>query len=79
MDIMEQSWKGQRLVEGYLKGFGKGKFGRVLKMAKKPDGEDYKRSLQITSIGCIAMGALGFAIYYAWKYGPEFFRGLLGL
>jgi len=48
-------------------------------MAKKPDGEDYKRSLQITSIGCIAIGGLGFAIYYTWKYGPEFFRSIFGL
>ncbi len=79
MDIMEQSWKGQRWVEGKIKGAGKGKYGRVLKMAKKPDADDYKRSLQITSIGAIAIGGLGFFIYGIWKYGPEFFRGLLGL
>lgn len=79
MDIMEYSWKGQRWAEGYIKGFGKGKYGRVLKMAKKPDAEAYKRSLQITSLGAILIGGLGFLIYYIWKYGPEFFRGLLGL
>jgi len=79
MDIMERSWKGQRYVEGYLKGVGKGKYGRVLKMAKKPDAEEYKRSLQVTSLGAIAIGGLGFAIYYVWKYGPDFFRSLLGL
>jgi len=79
MDIMEWSWKRQAQAEGYIRGFGKGKYGRVLKMAKKPDAEDYKRSLQITSIGCIAIGGLGFAIYYTWKYGPDFFRSVLGL
>jgi preprotein translocase subunit Sss1 len=35
--------------------------------------------LQITSIGCIAIGGLGFTIYYIWKYGPDFFRSLFGL
>jgi len=79
MDIMEWSWKRQTQAEGYIRGFGKGKYGRVVKMAKKPDGEDYKRSLQITSIGAVAIGALGFAIYYIWRNGPTFFRGLFGL
>jgi protein transport protein SEC61 subunit gamma-like protein len=79
MDIMEYSWKGQRWAEGRIKGFGKGKYGRVLKMAKKPDAEEYKRSLQITSIGAIGIGGLGFLIYYIFKYGPEFFRSMLGL
>ena len=79
MDIMEWSWKRQAQAEGYIRGFGKGKYGRVLKMAKKPDAEAYKRSLQITSIGALLIGGLGFVIYYIWKYGPEFFRGLLGL
>jgi len=79
MDIMEVSWKGQRWAEGKLKGAGKGKYGRVLKMAKKPDSEEYKRTLQVTSLGAVLIGGLGFLIYYIWKYGPEFFRGLLGL
>jgi protein transport protein SEC61 subunit gamma-like protein len=79
MDIMELSWKGQNRAEGYIKRFGKGKYGRVLRMAKKPDSEEYKRSLQITSIGAIGIGGLGFLIYYIWQHGPDFFRGLLGL
>ncbi len=79
MDIMEYSWKTQRWAEGRIKGFGKGKYGRVLKMAKKPDGEEYKRTLQVTSIGAVLIGGLGFLIYGIWKYGPEFFRSLLGL
>ncbi|MBM4248140.1 MAG: protein translocase SEC61 complex subunit gamma [Euryarchaeota archaeon] len=79
MDIMEISWKGQRWAEGYVKGLGSGKYGRVLKMAKKPDAEEYKRTLQITSIGAITIGALGFLIYLIWNNGPAFFRSLLGI
>lgn len=79
MDIMELSRKGQNKAEGYIKRFGKGKYGRVLRMAKKPDSEEYKRSLQITSIGAIGIGGLGFLIYYIAQHGADFFRSLLGL
>jgi protein transport protein SEC61 subunit gamma-like protein len=79
MDILEPLIKGQNKAEGVIKRFGKGKYGRVLRMAKKPDAEEYKRTLQITSIGCILIGGLGFAIYFTWKHGPAFFRSLLGL
>lgn len=77
--MMEWSWKKQDRAEDYLKRFGKGKYGRVLKMAKKPEPEDYKRTLQITSLGCILIGGLGFLIYYIWENGPPFFRSVFGL
>jgi len=76
---MEWSWKKQDRAEDFLKRFGKGKYGRVLKMAKKPAPDEYKRTLQITSLGTIAIGGLGFLIYYIWENGPPFFRGLLGI
>jgi protein transport protein SEC61 subunit gamma-like protein len=79
MDIMEWSWKRQNRAEEYLKRFGKGKYGRVLKMAKKPDGEEYKRTLQITSIGVVLIGGVGFLIYLTWKYGPGLLRTMLGM
>jgi protein transport protein SEC61 subunit gamma-like protein len=79
MDIMERAWKEQSKAEERLKRLGKGKYGRVLKMAKKPDGEEYKRTLQITSIGILLIGGLGFLIYYIWEEGPAFFRAILGI
>ena len=79
MDIMEWSWKRQNRAEEYLKRFGKGKYGRVLKMAKKPDSEEYKRTLQVTSLGILLIGGLGFIIYLMWEYGPGLIRTLVGM
>jgi len=79
MDITEWSWKKQSKAEEYIKRFGKGKYGRVLKMAKKPDSEEYKRTLQITSLGILLIGGLGFIIYLMWEYGPGLIRTLVGM
>ena len=79
MDIMEWSWKEQSKAEERIKRFGKGKYGRVLKMAKKPDGEEYKRTLQITSIGILLIGGVGFIIYLIWQHGPGLLRSMLGI
>jgi protein transport protein SEC61 subunit gamma-like protein len=66
VDIVEQSWDIQRRIEGKVKNLGKGKYGRVLKMARKPEKEEYIKVLQITSLGLFLMGALGFLIYLLW-------------
>ena len=66
VDIVEQSWDIQRRIEGRVKNLGKGKYGRVLKMARKPEMDEYVKVLQITSIGLFLMGGLGFLIYLLW-------------
>jgi len=66
VDIVEQSWDIQRRIEGKVKNIGKGKYGRVLKMARKPEMDEYVKVLQITSIGLFLMGGLGFLIYWLW-------------
>ena len=67
VDIVEQSWDIQRRIEGRVKNIGKGKYGRVLKMARKPEMDEYVKVLQITSIGLFLMGGLGFLIYWIWS------------
>jgi protein transport protein SEC61 subunit gamma-like protein len=66
VDIVEESWNVQRRIENRAKNMGKGKYGRVLKMARKPETEEYVKVLQITSLGLILMGGLGFLIYLVW-------------
>jgi protein transport protein SEC61 subunit gamma-like protein len=66
VDIVEQSWDIQRRIEGKVKNLGKGKYGRVLKMARKPEMDEYVKVLQITSIGLFLIGGLGFLIYLLW-------------
>ncbi|MEW5937556.1 MAG: protein translocase SEC61 complex subunit gamma [Candidatus Thermoplasmatota archaeon] len=78
MDIVESSWKIQRWIENKAKGMGKGRYGRVLKMARKPTSDEYVKVLQITSIGLILIGFLGFVVYYIFLQAPGLLRGISG-
>lgn len=71
MKVVEKSWQVQRRLEDRTAHFGKGKYGRVLKMAKKPDKDEYVKTLKITGIGLILIGALGFLIYWLWDNVPK--------
>ncbi len=64
MDIVRRSWRAQRKIEERVKRVGRGKYGQVLHMARKPETEEYIRTLQLTSIGLMLIGLLGFVIYY---------------
>lgn len=76
--IVDKSWEVQRRIEERAKRLGKGKYGRVLKMARKPTSDEYSRIVLITGLGVVAIGALGFVIYWAMRYGPDWFRSLFG-
>jgi len=76
--IIEKSWEIQDKIEEKTKYVGKGKYGRVLKMARKPDSDEYTKTLWITGLGIIALGGLGFVIYLLWVYAPDYLRGLFG-
>ena len=70
-DIIDKSRDLQRRIEEKTKHIGKGKYGRVLKMARKPSGEEYIKISQIVAIGLILMGGLGFLIYWIFEYGSD--------
>ncbi|MCD6461272.1 MAG: protein translocase SEC61 complex subunit gamma [Thermoplasmata archaeon] len=67
MDIVEKSWELQRRIENRASQFGRGKYGRVLKMARKPTPEEYAKIVEITGLGIILIGGLGFVIWLAWS------------
>ena len=77
-DIVDRSWDVQRRVEERLKRLGKGKYGRVLKMARKPTPDEFSRVVLVTGIGLVLIGALGFVIYLVMRYGPGLVKGLFG-
>lgn len=79
MDILKKSWDLQSKVEDKTKRIGKGKYGRVLKMARKPDKEEFTKVVQITGIGIILVGALGFLIFLLWVHLPPILSDLLGI
>ncbi len=63
MDIVDKSWEIQKGIEERVKMLGKGRYGRVLKMARKPTTDEYKKTVMITGLGLTLIGGLGFAIY----------------
>ncbi|MEK6986691.1 MAG: protein translocase SEC61 complex subunit gamma [Candidatus Thermoplasmatota archaeon] len=77
-DIVDKSWDVQRRVEERLKRLGKGKYGRILKMARKPTPDEFSKVILITGIGLVLIGGLGFAIYLVMRYGSGFLKGLFG-
>ncbi len=70
-DIMDKSWDLQRKIEEKTKHVGKGKYGRVLKMARKPTGEEYVKVVQTVAVGLVLLGGLGFLIYWLFEYGSD--------
>ena len=78
MDVTKKSWSFQKKVEERLRRLGKGKYGRVLKMARKPDQDEFLKIVQVTGIGMILIGALGFLIYLIWNYVPTMIADFLG-
>jgi len=67
MEKIEKTLNAQDKVEEKAKRFGRGKYGRVLKMARKPKGDEYTKILQVTGAGIIIIGGLGFLIYWLWN------------
>ena len=67
MSLMEKAWDLQNKLESKQKRFGKGKYGRVLKMARKPTDEEFSKTSKITGAGILLVGGLGFLIFLLAK------------
>ena len=63
----------QDKIESKFRNIGKGKYGRILKMARTPTPEEYRKTVTITGIGIIVLGALGFFIMWLMTYLPTYF------
>ena len=63
----------QDRIESKFRNIGKGKYGRILKMARTPTRDEYKKTVAITGIGIIVLGALGFFIMWLMTYLPSYF------
>ncbi|MFW6304175.1 MAG: protein translocase SEC61 complex subunit gamma [Candidatus Saliniplasma sp.] len=72
MDILEESWKLQKKIEDSTNKIGKGKYGRLLKMARKPTPEEYKKTIIICMVGIVLIGGLGFLIYLLFQNVPDY-------
>ena len=76
---MERARDLQYNLEARQKRIGKGKYGRVLKMARKPTNDEYSKTCKITGAGILVIGGLGFVVYLLVKQVAPWIAGLLGL
>lgn len=60
--VIDKAWDTQAKIEARVGHLGRGKYGRVLKMARKPTPEEFRKAALVTSIGILFLGVMGFAI-----------------
>lgn len=53
----------QERIEESFSRIGRGKYARILKMARKPTREEFSKTSIITGVGIIIIGGVGFIIY----------------
>lgn len=76
--FIDRAWELQHRIEARQQRIGKGRYGRVLKMARKPTNEEYGKTSKITGVGILAVGALGFLIYIIKELAVPWIMGALG-
>ena len=59
--------------ESKARGFGKGKYGRIMKMARTPSKDEYVKTVYITAAGILLIGFVGFAIWWIMTVLPTHF------
>lgn len=61
--FLDRAWTAQEKVERKWAGLGSGRFARVLRMARKPEPEEFRQSATIVLVGIGVIGGLGFGVY----------------
>ena len=77
--IIDKAWELQHNIEARQKRIGKGKYGRVLKMARNPTNEEYEKTSKITGAGILIIGGVGFLIFLLATQIAPWVGELLGL
>ncbi len=72
MAFLDRAKQVQETFDGRLRNLGHGKYGRILRMARKPTSQDYVKVLGITWLGAILIGTVGFLLYIFFQvWGPD--------
>ena len=77
--IIERARDLQNNLEAKRDRIGKGKYGRVLKMARKPTDDEFNKTSKITALGMILIGGIGFLIFLIITMGVPMIASFLGL
>jgi len=65
--FLDKAWDLQYRLEARVQRVGKGRYARVIKMARKPEKEEYYRTAKVTAIGLAVLGFVGFVIFLLMK------------
>lgn len=77
--IVNKAWEIQHNIEARQKRLGRGKYGRVLRMARNPTNEEYSKTSKITGVGIIVIGGIGFLIFLLSTQVAPWIANMLGL
>jgi protein transport protein SEC61 subunit gamma-like protein len=69
--LVGKAWDAQERLEGRLSNLGKGKYGRVLRMARKPTTEEYRKASVVSAIGILLLGLMGNVIFLLFTYAID--------
>lgn len=61
--LVASAWRAQTALERKWAGLGKGRFARVLKMARKPEPEEFQQSAMVVLVGIGVLGLMAFLMY----------------
>ena len=79
MAFLDRARHMQDQFDNRLRTVGHGKYGRILRMARRPTSEEYVKVLQVTWLGAVLIGLVGFAIYIFFSQaGPWIWSHVLG-
>jgi protein transport protein SEC61 subunit gamma-like protein len=79
MSFIEKVWQTQHKLEERFKRIGRGQYGRVLRLARKPTSDEFIKSSWVVGIGIAIIGFIGFVVYYIWLKVPPIVADLLGI
>ncbi len=71
--MAEKEYPDDGVQETRQSGLGFSRYSRIIKMARTPDRDEYKKTLGITALGIILLGAIGFGIMWLMTYLPAYF------
>lgn len=69
--LVGKAWDAQDRLEGRLSNLGKGKYGRVIRMARKPTAEEYRKAAVVSAIGILLLGLMGNVIFLLFTYAVD--------
>jgi len=79
MAFLDRARRVQENVDGRLHHLGHGKYGRILRMARRPTSDEYVKVLGITWLGAVLIGLTGFAFYIFFSQaGPWLWNAIFG-